>query len=188
MGKTIDAAERNRLGTCVINEQKEIMLKVRAICYDLIPPDFQRMGLLDTIRSFCFNFSQRTGIECETAIDEKLNIDTCHASQSLDSHRQLQAFRIVQECFSNIEKHAKANKVTVNVNSYKEKYLEIVISDNGIGFDAPDSESYYNLVKEGHIGIMNLYERAAAMDGTLNIESIKGKGTKISLHIPVDGV
>jgi signal transduction histidine kinase len=179
IGKTIDPDERNRLCTDVVNEQKEVMLKVRTNCYDLIQTDFQRMGLLDTLRSFCYNFVQRTGIECKETIEENLNIDT------MANDRQLQVFRIVQECFSNIEKHAKASEVSVNVRKQKEEYLEITITDNGIGFDAPNRDSYYRLVKEGHIGIMNLYERAAAMDGTLSIDSKQSEGTKITLHVPV---
>jgi signal transduction histidine kinase len=183
IGKVENPDERKCLCAQVVNEQKEVMVRVRSICYALIPPDFQRRGFLDTLRSFCYDFRQRTGIECKDIIEENMNIDT------MDTDRQLQVFRIVQECFSNIEKHARANEVSVCVTVQKEKNLEITVTDNGIGFDAPDRDSCFALVKKGHIGIMNLYERAAAINGTLCIDSRRscGEGTKITLNVPIDG-
>jgi len=64
IGKTGDAAERSRLCAEVVSEQKELMRRIRDICDNLIPPDFQRRGLADTLGSLCYNFQHRTGIEC----------------------------------------------------------------------------------------------------------------------------
>ena len=70
IGKTADAQERSRLCAEVVSGQKELMRRIRAICDHLIPPDFQRRGLADTLGSLCYNFQQRTGIECQLTIQK----------------------------------------------------------------------------------------------------------------------
>ncbi len=91
----------------------------------------------------------------------------------------------VQPIVENAIKHGVRirNDGIVRVNTQsKEKYYEIVISDNGIGFDTTqqsDSET-------GHIGIKNVEERLHKMcHGTLSVESKPGESTTVTLHIPL---
>jgi signal transduction histidine kinase len=177
--KTADPAERSRLCAAVVSEQKELMRRIRGICDHLIPPDFQRRGLADTLGSLCYNFRQRTGIECQLTIQQNLRLD------SLDSDTQLQCFRIVQECLANIEKHAQAEEASVLIRGEEDKSLLICVSDNGKGFAPPDRDSSRRLLAEGHFGLWSMYERAAAISGTLSVDSGEGEGTVLSLHIPV---
>jgi signal transduction histidine kinase len=179
IGKTADAAERSRLCAEVVSEQKELMRRIRAICDHLIPPDFQRRGLADTLGSLCSNFQQRTGIECQLTIQKNLNLD------SLDNDTQLQCFRIVQECFANIEKHAQAKEASVLVRSEGDKTLFICVSDNGRGFSPPDRDESRRLLAEGHFGLWSMYERAASLSGTLIVDSSEGEGAIITLQIPL---
>jgi signal transduction histidine kinase len=179
IGKTEDTVERSRLCAEVVGEQKELMRRIRAICDHLIPPDFQRRGLADSLGSLCSNFQQRTGIECQLTIQKDLRLD------SLDNDTQLQCFRIVQECLANIEKHAKAEEASVLVRSEEGKTLLVCISDNGRGFSPPNRDESRRLLAEGHFGLWSMYERAAAISGTLIVDSSEGEGAVITLQIPL---
>jgi signal transduction histidine kinase len=180
-----DAAERNRLCAEVVSSQKELMRRLRGICEDLIPPDFQRRHLPEALRNLCHKFKQRTGVECQ------LTIQNSEQLMCLNSDTQLQCFRIIQECLANIEKHADlsgtAGIVMVFVNGRADGKLVIIVSDNGKGFLPPNKDSRQKLIAEGHFGLWGIYERAAALNGTLAIDSEDGEGTTITLKVPFQG-
>jgi len=175
-----ESAERSRLCAEVVKGQKEIMQRVRSICDNLIPPDFQRRRFDDALRNLCYNFEQRTGIKCQLVIQDNL------LPASLDGGAQLQSFRIVQECLTNIEKHAEAAETSVivrrTVRGNKEGELLICVSDNGKGFSPPDRDSLRS--DDGHYGLWNIYERAASIQAAVTIDSEEGEGTTVTLRIP----
>jgi signal transduction histidine kinase len=179
IGKTADEAERSRLCAEVVSEQRELMRRIRGICDNLIPPDFQRRKLTDTLGSLCYNFQQRTGIECHLTVQKDLRLD------SLDPlSTQLQCYRIVQECLVNIEKHARATEASVLVRGEEGKSLSVCVSDNGMGFSPPDRDGSLSLLAEGHFGLWSMYERAASLSGTLSVDSNEGEGAMLTLQIP----
>jgi signal transduction histidine kinase len=179
--KADENAQRSRLCAEVVKGQKEVMQRVRSICDNLIPPDFERRRFDDALRNLCYNFEQRTGIECQFVIQDKLPPD------SPDGNTQLQCFRIVQECLTNIEKHAEASETSVIVRSVKEGELIICVSDNGKGFSPPDRDSSQVLYSDGgHYGLWNIYERAASIQAAVTIDSEEGEGTVVTLHIPLN--
>jgi signal transduction histidine kinase len=106
----------------------------------------------------------------------------------------------VQECLTNIEKHSglsrtAAGVVTVFVNGLtsgstdgstdkSDSMFIIIVSDNGKGFSPPNRDSRQKLLAEGHFGLWGIYERAAALNGTLAIDSEAGEGTTITLKVP----
>jgi signal transduction histidine kinase len=199
IGKTEEAEERRRLCGEVVKGQQELMKRLRTICDALIPPDFQRRGLPGALRSLCYNFQERTGIECALTVQEGLRLDP------LGTEAQLQCFRVVQECLANIEKHAQAREAAVLVcNSAPGEpgggalrgetpqgeasgaaVLRITVSDSGRGFAVPDGDSRLRLRTAGHFGLWTMYERAASLHGTLVIDSEAGEGTHITLEIPL---
>ncbi|WP_461256131.1 sensor histidine kinase [Treponema sp. R80B11-R83G3] len=181
--KTDENTQRSKLCAEVVKGQKEVMQRVRTICDNLIPPDFQRRRFDDALHNLCYNFEQRTGIECQLVIQDNL------LPGSLDGDIQLQSFRIVQECLTNIEKHAEASETSVIVRSVKEGELVICISDNGKGFSPPDRDSLRTLRSDGgHYGLWNIYERAASIQAEVTIDSEKGEGTMVTLKIPFTGL
>jgi signal transduction histidine kinase len=93
--------------------------------------------------------------------------------KEIDNSKKLILFRIVQECLQNIIKHASASRVRIAF-SYKADKLEIVIQDNGKGFNTA--------VKQNTgLGLQNIMNRAALIGGAAVIESEPGEGTKISI-------
>ena len=91
-------------------------------------------------------------------------------------------FRIIQEALSNVQKHAKADRVSIRLEINLEM-LRVTISDNGIGFDMdavlrdPD--------KWDHFGIRGIIERAKLVGGEGHIDSKQGRGTTITVEVPL---
>jgi len=177
MNKEADIAKRNRLCAEVVGGQREILKRIRNICENLIPSDFQRHSLEDALRTLCYNFRQRTNIECQLKIQKDLQLD------SLNSDIRLQCFRIVQECLTNIEKHSGALEASVLVYKKSEGEFIISVSDDGKGFPQTNNDSIQNMKEQGHFGLWGMYERAAAMNGTLTVESEPGDGATVTLRI-----
>jgi len=162
------------------DEQRAVIQRIRSICDTLIPPDFQRRGLINALKKLMFEFEQRTGIECHITIHEDI------ALKSMDNDTQLQCYRIVQESLTNIEKHAQAAEVLLLVRQ-KDSMLLISVSDNGKGFVPPDYDSCIDLQTKGHMGLWSMYERAASISGTLTIIS-DSEGTMINLQVPLAAI
>jgi len=95
----------------------------------------------------------------------------------------LTVFRLVQEAFNNIKKHANAKKVIINLEFLKNE-LKLHINDDGIGFDI-------NALKEsstdinGGFGLISMKERVELLNGKFKIDSAVNKGTKIYITVPL---
>ena len=99
---------------------------------------------------------------------------------SLDGliHKDLEIniYRILQESFSNVIKHAKASEINLEIIA-KKAFLEITFKDNGSGYD-----QNANIIGQGLLGIK---ERVALLKGSLNIISNENTGTLLSIKIPI---
>lgn len=98
----------------------------------------------------------------------------------VDGALAITAYRLMQECVSNVVKHANAKEVLVmaKVNvSDDTPILKLTVIDDGIGFD-PES------VQEG-IGLIGMKERVHAFDGTLQLKTATGAGTQIDIRLPI---
>jgi len=86
--------------------------------------------------------------------------------------------RMTQEALRNIERHAKATKVTLRLNSTDEATLTLQIEDNGVGFDSLE-------IPAGHFGIVGLHEQAELIGADLDIQSNSDRGTmlRVVLHM-----
>jgi signal transduction histidine kinase len=96
----------------------------------------------------------------------------------LGPEKTLILFRIIQECLQNIIKHARARTLFL-VCKYGESDLQILIQDDGRGFDVSDAVG-----KSEGLGLSNISNRAAMIGGKLMIESTMQKGTKIHILVP----
>jgi signal transduction histidine kinase len=92
----------------------------------------------------------------------------------LSPEEELSLYRISQEGLSNIARHSKASFAEINL-SYKEGAVQLTIMDNGCGFNLPETTSVF--AKQGHFGLLGLYERAELIGAKLNIQTSPGKGT-----------
>src|SRR4051812_14117729 len=98
---------------------------------------------------------------------------------------ELNLFRVVQEALSNVEKHAHAKTVRLQV-SVQDGLISMHIRDDGTGFDLQRAKAHKR--RRGGLGLSNMRERCAALGGTYDIESAPGKGTRITVRIPFEKV
>jgi len=97
----------------------------------------------------------------------------------LASEVELVIYRIAQEALNNVVRHAKASKVVLHI-TYAEK-VELEISDNGVGFQIPNSPT--DFAPSGHFGLLGMHERAELIGAQLKIESALGGGTKLIVRL-----
>jgi signal transduction histidine kinase len=98
----------------------------------------------------------------------------------LSPETQVQALRIVQEALSNTRKHSKASQASVQI-LFHDQELVLVIEDNGLGFD-PAAPSFS---RRSQYGLQTMRERAESLHGKFMIESHPGKGTRITVSLPI---
>lgn len=153
----------------------EVFNRVHHYLHELRPISIEEVGILDTINRFADDFSNRTGIKVIIEDNEKL--------EELDSEQKISIYRIIQESFTNIIKHSKANKVIIRMIT-DNLYIIVEINDDGVGFDVDDNR-YKNLHDEKHLGLLGMEERAKLARGEFKIISEKGSGTTISVKLPI---
>lgn len=102
--------------------------------------------------------------------------------ENLDAQQQGVIFDIVDEAINNARKHAKARLISVTAMRQGEMAI-LQISDNGVGFDV--SRVNENYETRASLGMVNMRERAALIDGSISIDSVVGRGTTITLVLPL---
>lgn len=91
-------------------------------------------------------------------------------------------FAIIEEAINNAKKHAEANNIYVSLN-VRGDALIAEVEDDGKGFDVAQVEKNYD--QRGSLGLLNLRERAELVDGNVTIDSVIGRGTKVTLVVPL---
>jgi signal transduction histidine kinase len=109
-------------------------------------------------------------------------VDTERYRDSLDTNAQGVVFSIIEEAVNNARKHAHATRVSIRLSVESDLFVAQV-EDNGRGFNLQAVERTYG--SRGSLGMINLKERAALIEGNLNIESIPGEGTRVILIVPI---
>jgi PAS domain S-box-containing protein len=151
--------------------------EVERISRNLRPGILDELGLVAVLRDTGREFAERTGVSVKLAcvpLTARLPADT-----------ELTLYRILQEALRNVEHHARARQVTVQLTK-RAHAVQLTIKDDGIGFD-PGGPAGGRRAKPG-LGLLSLRERAAYVDGALNVLSAPGKGTTVLARIPIASV
>jgi PAS domain S-box-containing protein len=157
----------------VCEELSEEAMNLRRVMSDLRPPVLEERGLIPAVRELCDRWHNETGVAVEVIADS-------HSEFGQDV--ETLAYRVVQEALSNVKKHAKANLVTVRIET-PPGTLRVEIRDDGQGFDAQKAREF---LKNGRVGLASMRERAELAGGTLTIKSTPGSGTAIMATLPFD--
>ena len=155
---------------------EEMDSQLHRLAFDIRPLMLDELGLQPTIRWFTEQFCSRTGLECE--IISKGNFP------KLSKDLETSLFRIMQESFTNISRHANATKISVTLDSNNES-VWLTIQDDGTGFDVNLISS--DIERGTGLGIPGMRERVDQFAGKLIIQSKPGTGTLVKVQIPVDG-
>jgi signal transduction histidine kinase len=137
----------------------------------LHPSVLDDMGLAAAARRHVSDFAQAFGV----AVDLRLESSVSHR---LPSPVQTTMYRILQEALTNVARHARAGAVGVELKC-EETTLELVVRDDGVGFDADASRR-----EAAGLGLHGMQERVALLGGSVEIESRPGHGTMIRARIP----
>ncbi len=112
----------------------------------------------------------------DKAISLSLNLQPVSLSEFPEAEYQL--LRIAQEAISNAVVHAGAPDIVITLRLEKQE-LDLVIEDNGIGFEPAEQQPF------GHFGVVGIRERASEIGAELTITSLPGRGTKVSIRLPL---
>ena len=144
---------------------------VRYMAYRFHPSILDDLGLKAALQRLLDDFSVRTGVQA-LFVHQPLD-------QPLDKTASTALYRVVQESLSNIARHAKATRVEVEV-TVEEEGVVVVVRDDGKGFDQLTVDRC-----EGGLGLLNMRERLLSVQGTCEVESSLGKGTTVSMYVPL---
>lgn len=142
---------------------------VRKIAHNMLSGTLTKFGLIPALRELKQKIEETKMLQIELLAHGLDN--------RLDNTTEIQLYRIIQELLNNILKHAKATEVTIQL-LRRETDLNIMVFDNGIGFDKNINQS------EG-MGLKSIHARVAEMNGHVLIDSGSGSGTTITIEIPM---
>ena len=126
-------------------------------------------NIADALAALANDYGGRWGLAVQTDLKPV---------QDVPPHIENGLFRIAQEAFSNIARHAGATGFTVALNQ-KRGYVRLVITDDGRGFDSSE-------VPDGRYGLVGMSERALLLGGQCTISTAPGHGTRIEVQLPVE--
>jgi signal transduction histidine kinase len=152
---------------------QEVYADVREAILGLRTTTSTKRDMAYTLKEYISRFSQMSGIRTEFEVGNG-------KSPALPVATELQVIRIIQEALTNARKHARAKHAWVRI-SADDDQVESVIEDDGRGFNT-------SRIKRGgwpRFGLQTMKERAESVKGTLDIASTIGKGTKVTLRVPL---
>jgi len=133
------------------------------------------LGLVPAVEQFVREWSAMFGI---AAAADCVGVADLQLDRAVETH----LYRVVQEAINNIHKHASATRVSV-VLERQDSGLVLTVEDNGRGFDAAAEAQ-----NPGRgLGLASMRERAQLIGGTLEIQSVRAKGTTIVVRVPIAG-
>ena len=174
-----DAAEK------IIKTQNQNIEDIRKLCYNLTPPAIsgtEMIGALELLGSKIFDEDGMGAVELRIVAEESVDFSVWSDEQLMN------IYRIVQEAFQNIKKHAGAGEVTVLFKSaLPYRKLKIIITDDGCGMSeamvAQINSSLFEKTESFHFGVRNIVERVQLLGGTVVYRSEPDCGTQITVEI-----
>jgi signal transduction histidine kinase len=146
----------------------------RRIAHNLTPAVLEDIGLTAAIDRLMRTFFGSAGISVER---QAIPLDGLFRPED-----EIHIYRVVQEIFNNIHRHARARRVDVAIRRAGGA-VEFEVRDDGVGFSVGEA-AFATPEAEVHLGLRGLQERARLLNGTLAIRSKPGAGTTILLSIP----
>jgi PAS domain S-box-containing protein len=143
---------------------------VRQISHQLHPSVLDDIGLEAALEQYCEDFQRRSGVAT--------HFSSRNFPEIVDADIAASLYHIAQECLRNVSKHAKAESVSVVLESV-EGVLRLTVKDSGVGLSASPSPA------GGGIGIVAMKERALLVNGNVSIQSRAGEGTEVRVEVPI---
>lgn len=179
IGQLLGAAKLN-LHAYEENQRKDILekairlidesaIELRSVSHSLAPVTLKKNGLVLSIKKFLDSLHSHS---------LKISFHSTQNTIPIDNNKEIVVYRIIQECVSNVIKHAKAKNLFVSLD-LNENFLNIMVEDDGKGFEIKSSEN-----ADG-IGLHNMKVRTEYLRGTMEIDSKLNSGTVFSFRFPL---
>jgi signal transduction histidine kinase len=150
---------------------RSALAEARRSVWDLRPAPLTSTGLVAAAEAEVDRFRRRTGIAA------RLRAERMTPPPALRPQAEVALLRITQQALANIAAHSGASRVSVRLR-HLDGRVELTVRDNGNGFDP-------SVLPPGSFGLVGMAERVRLAGGTFEVESTPGRGTTISVHLPV---
>ncbi len=151
----------------------DILVQVRQMTLHLRPPALDDLGLIPALRLVLDDYANRGAWQARFTADENL--------KRPDPRVETACFRIAVEALTNILRHAKAGKVSLELRETAVS-LQLIVRDDGVGFDVADAEKR---VQQDRLGLVGMRERATVLGGKIEYRSVPGQGTEVQASLPL---
>jgi signal transduction histidine kinase len=147
---------------------------IRRLVYDLRPAILDELGLIPALKEYVARYEK----------DQKLEVilSMPAGDERLPAPLETALFRIIQEALANAARHAQARRVEL-VLSKDNQHVSVCVTDDGQGFDV--AVALEQARHGGHLGLLSMGERVKQLGGQFEIESASGRGTKLTMNIPL---
>lgn len=169
MHLSISGREKNEANPNVNAMLNDSIKELRNISQNLMPESLMKLGLEHALKDLCVSHSNS-----ETIIEFQYLVK----KSTLPEHFKIMVFRIIQELLNNALKYAKASQILVSCSQNKDVFF-ITVEDNGTGFNVKNSE------KQEGMGLRNIKNRVAFLNGKLEIDSVLNKGTSTYIELKI---
>jgi two-component system NarL family sensor kinase len=174
-GPSLDPEARRAINEC-IQIVKELSNEVRTMSHLLHPPLLDEAGLSSAVRWYLEGFSERSKIHTELQMPEQIG--------RLPRDLETAVFRIVQECLTNVHRHAASSRVSISIGRTPDEF-RIEIKDEGKGI-SPEKRAELDLPGKAGVGLRGMRERVRQLGGRLEIHSRQDRsGTVVIACLPL---
>ena len=147
------------------------IVNLRRLVQGLRPIYIEDLGLTTALSMLASGYPNPTGIK----VHFHQNGNECRFSSNVE----MTLYRITQEALSNAFRHASAQNAWISID-FRERDVILEVRDDGIGFEVPQESSHY--ASGGHFGLLGMYERSELIGAKLNVQSVKGEGTRVTVQ------
>lgn len=151
----------------------DTMEEIRNLALDLRPAALDELGLVPALREMVRDFSRRVGFP--------INLEVSGLEKRLPLEIEVALFRAIQEGLTNVAKHSRATHACVNLKADATR-LEVGVEDNGVGFSVAE---VVGALGRRSLGLFGIQERVSLLGGTSQVQSEPGKGTKLTISVPL---
>jgi signal transduction histidine kinase len=152
-----------------------VMHEVREMSHLIYPPVLDDFGAVAAIESMAAKVNEAAGM--------RVDVECTDPDARFAPSIELLLFRVFQEAFTNVLKHAAATRVVVRV-AREEHAVRLEVEDDGCGFDA--TAYFRRPPPSAGVGLLGMRERVAHQSGSFNVVSRAGGGTRIMIRVPAE--
>jgi PAS domain S-box-containing protein len=152
----------------------QCLAQVRSLSLELRPSLLDDLGLAAALRWYVDRQAERAGFVAR--LEEEIG------DRRLPTEIETTCFRVAQEALTNIARHARATRVSVEL-AQRNGHLELIVRDDGAGFEVARARA--RAAAGGSLGLLGMEERVSLARGQLAVSSVPGRGTEVRVWLPL---